>query len=121
MNDRLIGLTYVMIAITLESIGHLWLKQSAERNYSGQDILALFVKLIRDKWCVLGVLCFVLEFGIWTFALRKLDVSLAYQMGCLSFIGVVLLSKVRLGEQISGRRWTGIVLILAGSILVGAS
>jgi multidrug transporter EmrE-like cation transporter len=97
------------------------LKQSAERHYCHGEFLRLLRRVLSDKWCILGIACFAVEFVLWTLALQRLDVSLAYQLGCLSFVGVALLSRIWLGESISSKRWVGIILILIGSILVGAS
>ncbi len=121
MNSRLIGLTYAVSAAFVESVGHLWLKRSAVRHYDGASVFVLVGNALRDVWCILGLLCFAFEFGLWTLALQRLDLSLAMQLGSLSFVGVALLSKTRLTEKIDGKRLAGITLVLIGCILVGMS
>jgi multidrug transporter EmrE-like cation transporter len=121
VSDRALGISCALVAVLLESVGHLLLKQSAERHCNGNNIFKLLRNACRDQGLLFGITCFLLEFVCWTFVLRFLDVSLAYQLGCLSFIGVALLSRMFLYEQITRRRWIGIVSILLGSIIVGAS
>lgn len=75
----------------------------------------------RDKWLILGIVCFIFEFVSWTFALQRLDVSLAYQLSCLTIITVTVFSRLWLTEQIAGYRWIGLICIFLGSVLVGAS
>ena len=75
----------------------------------------------RDRWLVLGIVCFIFEFISWTFALQRLDVSLAYQLSCLTLITVAVFSRFWLSEHIAGFRLFGLVCICLGSILVGAS
>jgi multidrug transporter EmrE-like cation transporter len=121
MSDRVTGILYILLAVFLESVGHIWLKQAAEGSLVKKSALGMLLKSTRSKKSVMGISCFVLEFGCWTLALQRLDVSLAYQLSCLSFISVAILSRIFLGEQINRKRWAGILLILAGSVMVGVS
>jgi multidrug transporter EmrE-like cation transporter len=121
VSERLLGISFAVVAVLLESMGHLFLKQAAERHFSGANLLRMLRGAYKDKWFVIGITCFVLEFVCWTLALQRLDVSLAYQLGCLSFVGVALLSRLLLREQICVTRWVGITCVLLGSILVGMS
>jgi multidrug transporter EmrE-like cation transporter len=120
MNDRLLGLSYILASVVLESVGQVALKQSADGNPGGLNVIKRLVTL-RDKLLAVGIACFLLEFCTWTLALHRLDVSLAYQLGCLSYVGVVLLSSVWLSEQMDRYKWIGLVCILSGSILVSTS
>jgi undecaprenyl phosphate-alpha-L-ara4N flippase subunit ArnE len=68
-----------------------------------------------------GITCFVLEWLCWTFALKTLDVSLAYPIGSLELVVIAVLCLVLLKEQVGFRRWVGVALIVGGTLLVGAS
>ena len=120
MNDRIVGLLYVLTSVILESAGQISLKRSAERDSTGRNAPALLAAA-RDGWLVLGIVCFIFEFISWTFALQRLDVSLAYQLSCLTLITVTVFSRFWLNEHIAGYRWFGLICIFLGSILVGAS
>jgi multidrug transporter EmrE-like cation transporter len=121
VSERLLGISFALVAVLLESMGHLLLKQAAVRHFSGANFLRMLRGAHNDKWFIIGITCFVLELVCWTLALKRLDVSLAYQLGCLSFVGVALLSRLFLGEQIRITRWVGITCVLLGSVLVGIS
>jgi multidrug transporter EmrE-like cation transporter len=120
MNDRLLGLSYILASVVLESVGQVTLKHSANGNPGGVSVIRRLITL-HDKFLVVGLTCFLLEFCTWTLALQRLDVGLAYQLGCLSYVGVALLSSVWLSEQMDRYRWIGLAGILSGSILVGTS
>lgn len=109
------------MSVILESVGQVSLKQSAKRSSTGRTIARMLLEAARDRWLILGIVCFILEFVSWTFALQRLDVSLAYQLSCLTLITVTLFSRLLLTEQIAGYRWMGLICIFLGSILVGAS
>ncbi len=121
MSGRIIGLSYVLASVVLESGGQLALKRSAELNNFGRDMLPLLRAAVTDAWLMTGVACFLLEFVTWTLALHYLEVSLAYQLSCLAYITVGLSSRLWLSEQLGFSRWVGLFAIFAGSVLVGAS
>lgn len=120
MSDKVVGLFYVLGSVFLESTGQIFLKKSANHNLAGRSDVRV-LQAARDKWLVTGIVCFLLEFVSWTLALQRLDVSLAYQLSCLTFIAVTLLSRSWLSEHIGRSRWVGLTCIFLGSILVGAS
>lgn len=90
MGDRTIGLLYVLTSIILESAGQISLKQAAERNSAGRNVARMLLAAARDKWLIGGIVCFILEFVSWTFALQRLDVSLAFQLSSLTYVAVAV-------------------------------
>jgi uncharacterized membrane protein len=64
------------------------------------------------------LLAYGLEILLYTFALHLLDVSMAFPLGSLCFVGVALLSKMVLGETVGLIRWLGVGCILAGTVFV---
>jgi drug/metabolite transporter (DMT)-like permease len=73
----------------------------------------------RAAWIALGLGFFAVEAGLYTGALQRLELSIVYSLGALSFMSVSLLSIGLLRERISPLRWAGIFLILAGCVLLG--
>jgi len=71
-----------------------------------------------DIWKILGVVFYGLEIFLWTSVLHLLDVSVAFPMGSLCFVGVALLSKIFLGEVVGPVRAAGVVCIIAGTVLM---
>ena len=118
MNSKLIGLALVLLAVTLESFGHLFMKCGATEA-AAQPFPA--VKLNKEVWVALGLTLLAIEAVVYTLALHRIDVSIAFPMSSLSFVGIALLSALMLRESVTRKRWLGIGLILIGSCLLGAS
>ena len=68
-----------------------------------------------------GVALYGVEFGCWLFVLSRLDLSLAFPIATLSYVGVVLASRLFLREAVSPRRWIATLLIAAGAACIGLS
>ena len=121
MTANLTGLLILLAAMAVESFAQLFLKVGAA---GGPAVLRpgcrrLAASLPSAKsWVVLGVLAYGLEILLYTFALRFLDISVAFPLGSLCFVGVAVLSKVILGEVVGLTRWFGVGLILAGTCIV---
>jgi undecaprenyl phosphate-alpha-L-ara4N flippase subunit ArnE len=73
---------------------------------------------IAANWIILGVIAYGLEILLYTFALHLLDVSVAFPMGSLCFVGVAMLSKLLLGETVGRIRWLGVGCIVVGAVFV---
>ena len=121
MSLRLLGLTFVTMAVLFEAVGQLAFKYGAENARAEGGIGGLFRRLWRHRSVVLGIMCFAIEAVLWTMALRLLDVSIAFPAGSLCFIFVALLSRFWLKEQVGLERWIGVILILGGVIMIGLS
>jgi undecaprenyl phosphate-alpha-L-ara4N flippase subunit ArnE len=122
MIERLPGLLLILGSAITEGLGHIAFKQAADFGSHGHSVLSVLrLALKQYKLIALGVMCFVLEGLCWTFALKTLDVSLAYPIGSLELVVIMLLCLVLLKEKVGLRRWVGVALIVGGTLLVGAS
>jgi multidrug transporter EmrE-like cation transporter len=124
MSHGLTGIVVLIVAMMVESFAQLFLKIGAA---GGPRILVgswqrfvsrLPLASVPATWFALGIIAYVLEISLYTFALHFLDVSVAFPLGSLCFVGVALLSRVLLGEAVSRVRWLGIGLILFGTVFV---
>jgi undecaprenyl phosphate-alpha-L-ara4N flippase subunit ArnE len=97
------GLALLLAAVAVESLGQMALKVGSAG---------------RPRWAVLGVLLYVGEIALYTLALHRLPVSVAFPVGSLCFVGVAVLSRLFLGEAVGGIRWLGVGFIVAGAVLV---
>ena len=120
----LAGLIAIVAAVAVESLAQLCLKIGAS---GGGAALAAGawnrlggVQALQGKavWIVAGLAAYVLEIVLYSVALHYLDVSVAFPLGSLCFVGVAVLSKVALGETVSPVRWTGILLIIVGTAFI---
>ena len=124
MTPALTGILLVVAASVVESFAQIFLKIGAA---GGPGILMPPYRHRVARWPAgssakgwlgLGLLAYLVEIFLYTFALYFLDVSVAFPLGSLCFVGVAVLSRIFLGETVSGVRWLGIALILVGTVLV---
>ena len=55
---------------------------------------------IQNHWMICGTTCFITEAAVWTIALTKLPLSIAFPSGSISFVFVALLSFLLLKERV---------------------
>ena len=118
MSSYLLGMICVLADICLNAFGQLCFKQASEHP-AGVHPIALIQHCWRNKWILLGAVCFFTEVGVWTGALRMLPLSVAFPIGSLCFVLVALFSRLILKERVSISRWIGVALILIGVALIG--
>ena len=114
--------TWICTSIVVFSnpFGDFFLKRglpdSAHLSKPLEYIAALFQPLVA-----LGVLLLI----VWQLSRMALlswaDLSYVLPVTSIGYVVVALIGKVLLHESITGRRWAGIVLIVAGVALVGGS
>jgi undecaprenyl phosphate-alpha-L-ara4N flippase subunit ArnE len=121
MSLRLLGLTFVTMAVLFEAVGQLAFKHGAQNAIAGVSKWGPFRRLWRNRSVAIGIACFVAQALLWTMALRLLDVSIAFPASSLCFVFVGLLSRFWLQEQVDLKRWVGLSFILGGVVLIGLS
>ena len=113
MNPLFIGIVLTLAAAGAESGAQLFLKLGARARTApaGRGGAAV-------RWVALGLAAYGVEIALYTAALHFLDVSVAFPLGSVCFVGVALGSRIFLGERLGRARWVGIGCILAGAALV---
>ncbi|WP_247257959.1 transporter [Pseudomonas moorei] len=111
----------VACSIVMDVIGQLCFKLGLDRlpELEGGFRLNAFWGQVFNApllWCGIGA--FVVEFLVWLEALSRAPLSLLFPAAALAYCGVVLASKLVLGETVSRRRWMGTLVISAGVMLV---
>jgi len=124
MSPKVAGILILLLATAVECVAQMALKVGSS---GGPRILSPRYRGLANRfrisaravsWTALGVLFFILQIFMWTWVLQRLDVSVAFPMGSLCFVGVALLSKIFLGEAVGQLRWFGVFFILIGTVLV---
>ncbi len=77
-----------------------------------------YITTLFRPWVSLGVLLLILWLLSRMALLSWADLSYVLPVTSIGYVLVALAGKVWLNEQISGKRWAGIVLIMAGVALV---
>ena len=107
MNQSMVGLVLVGLCAVIEGFAQVFWKLSSLRVEA------------RGLWILAGAGAYLAEIGLYTLALTKIDVTIAFACGSLSFVAVAVLSRVWLKEKISLVRGLGLFLILCGVVLMG--
>jgi undecaprenyl phosphate-alpha-L-ara4N flippase subunit ArnE len=123
MTPELTGLFVLVAAVAVESFAQVFLKIGATggagiasssncRDGGGAP------RISARGWILLGIAAYALEIALYTAALHFLDLSVAFPLGSLCFVGVALLSRLFLGEKVGRIRWLGVGCILVGTVFV---
>jgi undecaprenyl phosphate-alpha-L-ara4N flippase subunit ArnE len=109
--NQLVAIFLIVCATTIEAGGQLCFKKKSTRSADGD--------LGSRLWLACGIACMAIEAVVWTIVLENMNVSIAYPMGSLSFVMVLLMSRIFLKERVQRDRWIGVALILCGTVLLG--
>lgn len=75
-----------------------------------------FGELLVSPWIVAGILVYMVEITLWFAALSMTRLSIAFPFMALSYCGVVVASRLILGERVSLRRW-----LATGAVVFGVA
>ena len=101
-------LALIVFSTVLGAAGQVLFKYSFDSSYIAEFLL-------------LGVLCYGLATVVYFFVLGRFHLSWIYSFNGLTYIFAILLAHFVLLEQIPPLRWAGIMIVLAGVVLVGLS
>jgi drug/metabolite transporter (DMT)-like permease len=121
---KLIGI--LLIALVLEAVGVVWLshglKQIGEpQGITFAEITRLVGRGVTNRSILLGTLCELIFFVTLLGLLKHWDVSLVWPLTSLGFVITTLAAKYVRHEDVTLLRWSGVVLITLGAMLVGWS
>ena len=113
---------YVQIGIgaVLVAVSELLLKKGAMAapQFAQMPTGLGGVSALASGWTWAGIVFYILSFASWIYVLRYVPLTVAFSLINLVHVLVPIGAWLVLGEQIPVRRWLGIVLILAGIIMV---
>ena len=113
----------LLVGLVLEAIGVVLLSRGLKdigelQAVTVAEVLRLVKSGVTNPQILLGVAFEAAFFGILMFLLSRADVSLVWPLTSLGFVITAFAAKVYLHEQVSGLRWAGVALIVAGAFLV---
>ena len=110
----------VFASVSLSAIAQTAFKMGVERAQTGADA-ALWMKaaaMVFSPMVLLGLALYGVGTVLWLFALRQLDLSLAYPFVAMSFIMVAGSGMLFLGEPVQPSRLIGLGLIVGGLLVM---
>ena len=105
-------------AIALDTLSQLLWKLAASRLPTTLTPDALLHSIARDPLPLLVIGVFLLQLVNWLVVLERVDLSYAQPLTALSYVSVCLLSAWLFGERLDLHKGLGVLLVLAGVVLV---
>ena len=121
-DPRLRWKTWVFAGIVILSnaFGNFSLKWGVDHRPAGLMRSASdYVAAIFSPWVLLGTLLLILWLLSRMALLSWADLSYVLPVTAFGYVANVLIGRFFLSEQITAARWTGTLLIVAGTVLVG--
>jgi drug/metabolite transporter (DMT)-like permease len=81
-------------------------------------LMGALARALRVRWMWIGLTLMATAFFSLLAVLSVENVSLVVPVTALSYAGGALGGKIFLGEQVTGRRWTGVLIVCIGVALV---
>ncbi len=113
----------LLIVVLASAFGNAFLSKGMKQlgdisRLSLADMLGTAVGALLNPWVALGVALLLVFFVSFLTALSWADLSYALPATAPSYLLLAALSYWMLGERVTGWRWLGITLIVAGVALV---
>jgi multidrug transporter EmrE-like cation transporter len=106
-----------------EAVGQIMFKRGVDLLDAGEVHFGFKTlrRALRSPTIWGGVLVHVVEFGVWIEILGRLPLSIAFPLESVSYVTVLLATRIFLREAVPSRRWFGVGLICAGIVALGVS
>lgn len=119
-------LLVLLVALVVEAVGVVFLSKGLKQvgeveRLSAGEILRVVKRGATNGDVLLGVALEAAFFGALLYLLSQRDVSLIWPLTSLGFVITAAMAKFLLGEQVTGLRWAGVLLIVLGAGLVSYS
>jgi drug/metabolite transporter (DMT)-like permease len=119
----LIGL--ILISVLFAALAQLTLKHGMNQvTAGGAQPLSLHHptdtvgRIITNLSVWAGLVLFVISASVWLIVLSRTSLSFAYPFASLTYVLILLFDRLVLNEPISGLRYGGVALIIAGLVLI---
>jgi drug/metabolite transporter (DMT)-like permease len=116
----------LIVALILEAVGVVFLSQGLKQignvdRVTPAAIKRLVFQGVTNRNILTGIVLEAIFFAALLILLAKADVSLIWPLTSMGFVLTTAAAKFIRHEEVTGLRWTGVVLIMIGAALVGWS
>jgi multidrug transporter EmrE-like cation transporter len=117
------GIPLILTAVLMGAAGQVIMKKGmlAYGEVSAGSVWRELIPILKVPFVSLGLLCYALSAVLWIAVVSKIDLSLAYPMVSVAYVAVFVASWLLFGEKISALRVAGLVLIVAGVLVISRS
>ncbi|MGH2775255.1 MAG: EamA family transporter [Actinomycetota bacterium] len=125
-SSALFSLMMLIVSVVFAVAGQFTLKTAMNEvgRIGAAEIAApghTITSALREPRLWLGLMLFGISAAFWLVVLSRVDLSVAYPFVGLSYIVVVLFSRLFLHEQVTALRWLGVVVVAIGIAIIGFS
>ncbi len=106
------ALAQVLMRRGMQQVGSL-------ETWAPLQLLAYFWRALCNPWVIAGTVMSAVFYFAFLAVLSWAEVSVALPLTALEYVIVAFLGIVVLGETVPTQRWAGIVLVVAGVVLIG--
>lgn len=107
--------------VLLDVVGQIWFKLGLNRlsdDEAAHSRGRFWQRVFGSPLIWAGIGAYAIELGLWLAVLANAPLSFVFPLASLSYVGVLIASRVILKETVSARRWAGALLITLGVTLV---
>ncbi len=112
----------VLTGVLLNACGQLLLKAGTNSvgtfAFNVENLLPVGIKLATEPHILGGLTCYVISVVVWTMALSRVEVSLAYPMLSIGYVVNAFAAWWLFGEVLTMERLVGIGVIIFGVFLL---
>jgi multidrug transporter EmrE-like cation transporter len=115
------GFLLIVVSVTLSAFGQVSFKIGVDRSTTttaGDSALGSILSMVFSPMVLVGLALYAVGTVFWLLALKHLDLSLAYPFVAISFIVVVAIGVLGLGEPFNVVKLAGLALIVAGILVL---
>jgi drug/metabolite transporter (DMT)-like permease len=80
--------------------------------------VATALRVFRQPAVLGGFVLFGLSAVLWLVVLSRASLSFAYPFAGLTYVLILIFDRAVLGEPVTVLRWTGVLLIIGGLVLI---
>src|ERR1700690_1229487 len=118
-------LPLIMLGVLLNAAAQLFLKEGMRRighfEFIWANAIPITMQVAGNVFVLGGLLCYVISVAVWLLVLSRVEVSFAYPLLSVGYIGNAVAGYYLLQENLSMTRVTGILIICVGVYFVTKS
>ena len=111
-------ITFSVIQSALLCSAQILLKQAMLTMQKFHLTLSFFHSLLTNWWLLACTICFLVAGGMWLYMLKVFPFSQVYPLTSITYVFGVVAAIWVFHEEVNPMQWLGIMLIMAGTVLI---
>jgi len=115
----------LLVTVTFNVVGQYLMKRGmTDVGVISGDLMTMLNSVARsflNPYVMAGLVAYGMSSIFWLVLLSRVELSYAYPALSLGYVLVTVISALALGENVSALRWTGVLIICVGVVLVSRS